>query len=933
MIGLTVLSLFPNPIIGQVDYSPDPAPQPLQCPNITQQNQNDYIPYVSAPECIYLKADGPSDVDIEIAPQQFVAEAGNRIHIRRNVHFGPNTHIRIDVDPDFELAWYAPGVVGQAHHYEKLEIGLRPSDALLDEIANFFDNNPANGDGLNPYNRHDIDFEMTFFHEGTPVDKVDAFYYTPQIIVSDEMVDDITSYPFRFRHSPRFLGSYHADVNIIVSGVLLKTKRIEFHVLPSDNKGYLEVGKFEHHFRYAKTKKSFLGVGQCIPWPNIPTGGDFHQKTPFSQLKAEIGDIYEEFDAAGGNISRLVSAEWALQMEVEHLGNYESRRDHGWYLDKLADYCVDAEIYFIYCMRLHHEFRADSNSIIVDSVFNKTGWPYSPYYIHNEDLTVAAEPNIGISDVREFFSNPMARDHYKNYIRYVVSRWGYASSIAGWQLMSEITDCGGYRESITQSDIMHDWIDDMAKFMHLEQFDRHPRSVASTGRGNPKSVSALDHIELYGSEYIDFTGLHTYSYNNPNTLANHQFANTTAYHQSQLNGGIFRNRSLLPIWEAVRNITTGSNGETTIPPTYLQRKPFVFDEYGGTSTDFANDGQLNNTIQFSLCSPDLFHNDLWSSICSGSAFTGLDWWVSNEPLKHDLWYENFYGITAFFSDVDFESVNYCDYRHDNKNGLYYAQRWPWDSKDIVETNHSNESPKDYKNSTALEAFSMVSSNGHQGFGWLHNRSHYWFNLRNESTCIDDMIKGNLPWADTVLIRPNDDDITNGRDVQLDDDFIRVRHVKLLRTYIVTLYDPITNQVLDEYEKLSSIYKKLKIAPTVISDEYQDVAYKFRWKRRDWKSADHTPPANNQMESLVPRESFLKDDILIYPNPNSGSFTVDANGTNIKSVSIVDGVGSNVFQQNDVNLTSVQLELELANGNYMIVIELEGETVVKKIMIE
>jgi hypothetical protein len=183
----------------------------------------------------------------------------------------------------------------------------------------------------------------------------------------------------------------------------------------------------------------------------------------------------------------------------------------------------------------------------------------------------------------------------------------------------------------------------------------------------------------------------------------------------------------------------------------------------------------------------------------GSAASGLDWWESTSPARQQLWYDAFYGIREFFKDINFEPVNYCDFHYDNVFGLYFAQRHPWKSNTIKLTNYTGTTnSKDYQNSDALEGFSMVSSSKLQGFGWLHNRSHYWSNLIDENSCTKSMVEGTAPWVDPVVIRPNDDDLTASvRPIDLNDDYIKVRHLKRGKRYIIRYYHPQTNDWIGE----------------------------------------------------------------------------------------------------------------------------------------
>ncbi len=775
-------------------------------------------------------------------PVTLVFAAGLSYGVNSQINYAPDpapqhlAHVSFPADEhpalspgeeDFELAWFAPEKPAVARHYEKVEVGIKIPPALRMEINSFFDGIKSNGAGLNPYNRHDIACIAWMKIEDSVVGRTEAFYYTPQKIVGTQFKDDTTSYPFRFRYAPKDLGHHRVFFEIRIEDTLVFFGEFGFEVVPSEHRGYLEIGRNGYHFRHAKTKESFFGVGQCIPWTEWPDGSNFHHKSDFKRLNNELTDYFDLLKGAGGNFTRLVACEWSLQMEVDALGNYQSRRDHAWFLDRLADHCSAEELCFIYCLRIQHEFFAEKHTIDNFHYQNRSGWLHSPYNDDAHPTQYPSEPPIGITSPEDFFSHPMARDHYKNYLRYVVSRWGYSSAIAGWQLMSEINDVGGYghyyQDTLTpQREAIHSWIDEMAAYMDTTLLDPHPTSVAIVGNSGRETVCAVDRMEIFESPYIDYTGIHAYSF---------QLADPNQPQRTQ-NGGIFRNRNCLTIWEAVRNFTMGTNGNRTMKklPLEFAGKPFIFDEYGTVIHD-RSPGEINPTLQFERCSPHKFHNDLWSSACSGSATTGLDWWLSNDSIRHALWKEEFTGIRKFFEAIDFERENYTQVHYDGSNGLYMSQRWPWTESEIRATDQSREGA-DYRNKDALEGFSMVDDTGVTGFGWMHNRSHYWYNLQKENDCLYEMIAGIGPWQDTVLLRPRDDDkIDSIRPVELGKDFIQIRHLKCMKRYVIEYFDPLTNERIGVEQKRSNISGKLKVAPPAISEEHQDVAYRVYWPRR------------------------------------------------------------------------------------------------------
>lgn len=196
------------------------------------------------------------------------------------------------------------------------------------------------------------------------------------------------------------------------------------------------------------------------------------------------------------------------------------------------------------------------------------------------------------------------------------------------------------------------------------------------------------------------------------------------------------------------------------------------------------------------CEAHYFHNDLWASMCSGSAIPGLDWWGHHNPARFNLWYESFQGIRNFFADIDFENINYDKIWGTVHEKHYSAQRFPRKSKDIKATNYYPEqNVNGYTKSDAIEGFAMIADDKSQGFGWAHNRSNYWMNNTSESSCINDMVKGQGAWSHPHLFRSADDDtISVVRSINTDNDFVKFRHLKVLHHYFIEYYDHPTSTI-------------------------------------------------------------------------------------------------------------------------------------------
>lgn len=78
----------------------------------------------------------------------------------------------------------------------------------------------------------------------------------------------------------------------------------------------------------------------------------------------------------------------------------------------------------------------------------------------------------------------------------------------------------------------------------------------------------------------------------------------------------------------------------------------------------------------------------------------------------------------------------------------------------------------------------------------------------------------------------------------------------------------------------------------------------------------------------------KDKVVLFPNPNSGEFTVDlgTKETNVK-LSILSLDGKKVWESNFMNTSKIDCKIDLKIGNYFVIVESEGTNVVKKLVVK
>jgi hypothetical protein len=696
----------------------------------------------------------------------------------------------------------------------KIEFGLALPQAINQQISSFFNQIGERETQLNPYNRADIDIEVMFDKGTEHMHKGAGFFY--EEYVKDKLrniwVKDTTSFPFRIRFSTPFIGSHHAEIQIKIRSKVLHVFAFDFHVESGDVLGQLTQGKFGKHFKYEHTDQSFVGVGQVIPWSDMPSWGrpldEPSRPKRFEVLYNSLTDLRR----AGGNFTRFVAAPWFMELEWEALGNYEAKMAQAWEFDRVDEYCKELGIYYIFCMRLHSQL--ESREDARDMEMKGIRWETNCY--NDRDQTpaeMAAEPPIGIEKVQDYFRNEQAIFYQQNYYRYMVARYGYSTNLAAWQLFSELDNVEGYKDLKTADSIVINtqnraeitaWTQKMAKYMKDDLGDRHLLSISMASMKNYEK-DLWDPL-LWDMDEIDFLGVHDYVYEVEGVASR------------------MRNRNSFYRFASINRLNIGIQEGKIRYPNY-QNKMYIYDEFGQTNAIqiiWPDDKEVDPTALYNQHTGFMFKQDLWFTITAGTAVAGLDWWCHNHAERITDWYTYFNGVRLFFDSINFEATNYASVRK-IKGEYYIAQPWPL-SLDKIEksTNHP------YDKDDLLESYTMVSSDGKQAFGYLMNRSYNLGNLYRTDSVLYQMYMGQSPFAKKYIYPSMDDDeVEEPIDIPSDTYFMKLYGFGKRTLYQVDFYNTLTGEIYTSKQFKSTFRGVLKVyAPEMKVNLYSDLAYKI-----------------------------------------------------------------------------------------------------------
>ncbi len=143
--------------------------------------------------------------------------------------------------------------------------------------------------------------------------------------------------------------------------------------------------------------------------------------------------------------------------------------------DALVDAASKAGVHFQWVLFHHGEF-----ATMVDPMWSSNPWN---------------KANGGfLASPVDFFTSDGAKARAKNYIRYVVARYGHENAICSWELFNEVENTDAAR--LGHWDVIGDWHREMAGY--LREIDPYHHLITSSSEMRPEITSSLDYYQPHG---------------------------------------------------------------------------------------------------------------------------------------------------------------------------------------------------------------------------------------------------------------------------------------------------------------------------------------------------------------------------------------------------------------------------------------------------
>lgn len=500
----------------------------------------------------------------------------------------------------------------------------------------------------NPYDPDAIRVYALFMAPGLSTIQVEAFYYENYSFQKIDGYEQATAHPenngWRIRFTPICTGNWKFRIVAIdSSGATTQMpntgeRNYLFGCTSKENAdGFISLA----NSRFLKRDivrngerqfHSFFPIGPNVPWYSCKTDtlcppyfkpyGIYEYKKFVDSLSGNANYMrvwlnrYQYLSLYGPEYTQLDNN----GRPVVYFNNTINQKDSAEF-DYIVNYSAQHGISIMPCIFSFGDF---SNPPQVNHSANDSSiWNNNPFH-----------SNLLLSTPDLFFENEEAKAITKRHLRYIVSRWGYATNIMCWELWNEVSnlfpmcddDTGDLQQKVLSwHQEMASYIRDVDPFNHCVSTSMG--KVSKTYNSSPMNYNYPLYLSLF--KFLDIVQQHNYQ--------NIQKAASSRQISKVLYDSIAQSHNCFP------------------------SKPFFMGEYGF--------GQSHGPY-YAEKDPygiDL-HNSLWSSLFSTAIGPGAFWWWYYLKSKH-LFHNRYAPLLTFCQNIPILSETFTAHQTGNVVGL------------------------------------------------------------------------------------------------------------------------------------------------------------------------------------------------------------------------------------------------------------------------
>lgn len=359
----------------------------------------------------------------------------------------------------------------QIHALEKFETSIELPLEIAQKIE-LYKQNDLDVNGLNPFLEWEIYLKVKYTHLSTGNSHFNYGFYYEDYVRNMNGVEEHWGWDmvpntegFRVRYAfPELNGIWKLEYELYVNNNLYYSY-CPFMVTVIDKQlgdGFVRVAANKRVLE--RNNDLFLPIGHNLKWPYIyqKSNGDTvaceYDLTPCESAAFYAFDQQmQDFSDSGIDYFRILLSPGSIDFEFEKMGNYFDRLNYAKEIDKIIEFAENEDMYVDFNMKLHY-------SLVDGPSYSLFAWDGSDYTAHGFDEAQGLQQYCYIEELNmnspiEFFTNTEAKKFYKQKLRYLLSRWGYSTHIAMFELVSEINlvgevveICYNYPNGIAPSD-------------------------------------------------------------------------------------------------------------------------------------------------------------------------------------------------------------------------------------------------------------------------------------------------------------------------------------------------------------------------------------------------------------------------------------------------------------------------------------------------
>lgn len=515
----------------------------------------------------------------------------------------------------------------------------------------------------NPFDPEIINVYCEFWDPNGKYYKQNAFYFEGYNKVDSGNPNDCevlsvnnSLKKWKVRFTPNIAGTWQYKITAIdnIGNASYPSSNTNSFVCSiSQNKGFIQ--KSNKRYLSFNNGDNFFPIGNSLPWfENIGWRESTTCEYGSNQIKGFMDTMYTNkmnFFRLEVNFLEGINLIGYDFINDKNYCKFYNQKD-AWQLDQIIEYAEIKKIHILLAL-FAHAYLGDNGTFDLyhspdgniysygyynsnnDYIGGYSNGAWSKFHPYNQNIStinrpVSPDSQLSLNNPYEWYSSVAAKSEQKKLIRYILARWGYSTSVMGYELMDEA-----------------DRID------HMNNNDTHPSYVQKPASHENDIITWHDEITAYIKENDPFKHLISTAYANKDHSTVNSVYNlmdfTQIHHYTDYYTNNFNN---------VQEIYLNHSVE------YLNQfdKPYMLGEHNYIEYNF----NLFDKNMYNL------HDNLWATLFNGSMGPASIW--SHFEVSNQQANSTYFGIGKYVANLPKLSENHSPFiEYDNYFRICYLK--------------------------------------------------------------------------------------------------------------------------------------------------------------------------------------------------------------------------------------------------------------------